>query len=529
MYRYLSLLLLCLLTTWAQGANESPLSIHVLGDSYVRNHRCPYEETWHYQAAKQLGMTYHNYGRNGSSIAFDRSREGFGPAMCERYVQMSDTADIVLVIAGHNDAYFVTRSEDTLSLFRQRLEQMCLGLRHRYPRAIIAFTTPWDVDHPGFPVVITELRRVCRKHGFPLLDAAADSTIRVRDAHFRQQYFQGGNDHAHLNAQGHRLFLEQRGLDFMRSLAEQARAVQQQTTGYVFSYFDTKKQAAGLCIAWSLDGYHWQAINGNRPVMAPTVGNDRLLRDPSICLGPDGTFHMVFTSSWKDRIIGYASSRDLIHWSKQDTIPVMVDYPTCRNSWAPELYYDARHRLYYIYWASTVDGAKGISTDGCLSENGSNHRIYYCTTRDFRHFSRTRLYYNPPFNAIDAAIVRDPQTGELIMAVKNENLTPPEKNIRIARGRSMRRGFSTQVSAPIHGRERCEGPSPLFIGNDLIVYYDMYSRHQYGASLSHDHGYTWEDVTDRILVPQGMSHGTAIQVPMHVIDTLIEYDRAREQ
>ena len=55
------------------------------------------------------------------------------------------------------------------------------------------------------------------------------------------------------------------------------------------------------------------------------------MRDPSICQAPDGTFHMVWTSSWTDRIIGYASSRDLIHWSEQQAIPVMMHEPEAHN------------------------------------------------------------------------------------------------------------------------------------------------------------------------------------------------------
>lgn len=304
--------------------------------------------------------------------------------------------------------------------------------------------------------------------------------------------------------------------------------VKAQDKAYIFTYFDTKKQAAGMCIAYSYDGYHWTAINQNRPILQPTVGKDKILRDPSIIQAPDGTFHMVYTSSWKDKIIGYASSKDLINWSEQKAIPVMMAFPTCRNSWAPELYYDAKSKLYYIYWASTVDGAKNVLTEGCLSENGSNHRIYYCTTKDFKKFSKTRMFYNPAFNAIDAAIVKDPETGELIMAVKNENLNPPEKNIRIARAKSMKKGFTTEVSAPIHGKGRCEGPAPLFVGNDLIVYYDMYSLHKFGASLSHDHGYTWEDVTSKISMPAGMSHGTAISVDRSVVDRLVEWDKQNQ-
>lgn len=289
---------------------------------------------------------------------------------------------------------------------------------------------------------------------------------------------------------------------------------------YVFSYFDTKKQAAGLRLAYSYDGFTWTALNNNESILQPQVGKDKLMRDPSICQGPDGTFHMVWTSSWHDRIIGYASSRDLIHWSEQVAIPVMMHEPTCENSWAPELYYDEVKKTFWIFWASTVKGAKGVKTEGCLSENGSNHRIYACTTKDFKKFSKTKLWYNPDFNAIDAAVVKDPQTGELIMAVKNENLEPQEKNIRITTGKTMKKGFNKEVSAPIHGKVRCEGPSPLFVGNDLIVYYDMYSAHKYGASISHDHGKTWEDCTSRIKMPQGMSHGTAFKVAPEVVENL---------
>lgn len=301
-----------------------------------------------------------------------------------------------------------------------------------------------------------------------------------------------------------------------------------QNVAYVFTYFDTKKEDAGLCVACSYDGYIWTAINDNRPVMHPNVGKDRLLRDPSVCLAPDGTFHLVWTVGWSGQSIGYASSRDLIHWSEQRELPVMQRYPSCRNTWAPELFYDAPSQTYYIYWASTVPGAKGVKTEGCLSEHDYNHRIYCTRTKDFAKFSKTRLWYNPDFNAIDAAVVSDPSTGELIMAVKNENLKPAEKNIRIARAKSMKAGFSTKVSAPINTRGKkgklywCEGPAPLFVGNDLVVYYDMYGSHLYGASVSHDHGYTWEDCTDSIQMPKGMSHGTAISVPRSVVDALMK-------
>ena len=78
--------------------------ISVLGDSYVRNHKRPYEETWHYKVATMNGMNYRNHGRNGGCVAFDRSKEGFGPSLLVRYQEMDPNSDIVVIIAGHNDA-----------------------------------------------------------------------------------------------------------------------------------------------------------------------------------------------------------------------------------------------------------------------------------------------------------------------------------------------------------------------------------------------------------------------------------------
>ena len=298
----------------------------------------------------------------------------------------------------------------------------------------------------------------------------------------------------------------------------------QKETAYVFSYFDNVHQGAGLCLAYSFDGYQWTALNDNKPVLAPTVGKDCLMRDPSICQAPDGTFHMVWTTSWHDSIIGYASSPDLIRWSEQRAIPVMKDYPSVRNSWAPELFYNGDEKLYYILWASTVPDSREIDRSGSSEESGGGHRIYCTTTTDFETFTPTRLYLNSPFNAIDAAVVQDPVTHEYIMTVKDESEHPAQKNIRVTRTRSMADGFPTTVSAPIHDDDWAEGPSPLFLNkHDLIVFFDRYRSHTYGATLSHNHGETWEDVSALISMPKGMSHGTAIKVDKAVVDKLIEH------
>ena len=205
------ILLLGLLLT---GLTAQAQTLVVLGDSYVANHRCPKSETWHCMAAQKLGLDYRNYGRNGSSIAWDRKR--FGARMVQRYQEMTDTADIVLVIAGHNDATLAGNSRDSLRMFRDSLSLLCQRLREKYPRAQIGFVTPWHVNSPGFEPVIRTIRKVCKQQHIPVLDTRK-SPIHVEDADFRRQYFQAPDDHAHLNAKGHQLMLPY-GEKFLRKL-----------------------------------------------------------------------------------------------------------------------------------------------------------------------------------------------------------------------------------------------------------------------------------------------------------------------
>lgn len=192
-------------------------TICVIGDSYVRNHRCPVTETWHYKVAHKLGMTYHNLGRNGACIAFNRDKEGFGPSLLERYRQIPDSADYIIVIAGHNDAVKTAGSADSLGILHRRLDSLCMGLRTHYPNARIGFVTPWDVPRPGFREVNALIHEVCGKYKIPVYDAATQSGILVGDSAFRRQYFQGPNDQAHLNNEGHDLMIE-RGEMFVRRL-----------------------------------------------------------------------------------------------------------------------------------------------------------------------------------------------------------------------------------------------------------------------------------------------------------------------
>ena len=89
-------------------------TINVIGDSYVKNHKRPFTEAWHYLVAEKYHMTYRNYGRNGRCLVFNREAEKWGKPLLDFYKEMNDTADYVLVIGGHNDADYIARGKGTL-------------------------------------------------------------------------------------------------------------------------------------------------------------------------------------------------------------------------------------------------------------------------------------------------------------------------------------------------------------------------------------------------------------------------------
>ena len=205
--------ILALFAAFASFAADDSLSgktIVFLGDSYVKNHRRPSSEAWHAKAAANLGMNYVNCGRNGSAIAFDRTKEGFGPAMTERYqTEIPDSADFIVIIAGHNDAGFIGNDSEQESWkeFCSSLDTLLDGIRSKFPHARLAYVTPWAVDRPGFSEVNAQIIKACGQRGIPVLDMAALGVIDVNNSDFRAKYFQGPNDTAHLNADGHDLLV----------------------------------------------------------------------------------------------------------------------------------------------------------------------------------------------------------------------------------------------------------------------------------------------------------------------------------
>jgi hypothetical protein len=262
---------------------------------------------------------------------------------------------------------------------------------------------------------------------------------------------------------------------------------------------------------YSYDGYKWNDLD--TVLLKPMVGNQKVMRDPSMVQGPDGTFHLVWTSSWRgDKGFGYASSKNLIHWSEQRFISVMDKETTTVNVWAPELFYDDEQKDYIIIWASCIPGRfeRGIE------EDSNNHRMYVTTTKDFVKFSDTKLFLDPKFSVIDAVIVKR-ATKDYVLVLKDN--TRPERNIKIA--------FSDSPLGPWQNVSKAftdnftEGPSVVKLKDEWLIYYDSYRKKIYEASATRDFVH-FENVTNKVKVPEGHKHGTIVPVKKKFVKQLLK-------
>lgn len=284
---------------------------------------------------------------------------------------------------------------------------------------------------------------------------------------------------------------------------------------YLFSYFKNNGED-GLHLAYSKDSYTWKSLKNDQSFLTPMVGKDKLMRDPCIIRGADGLFHMVWTVSWTDKGIGYASSKDLITWSTQQFIPVMAKEEGARNTWAPEITYDNSTKTYLIYWSTTI--INKFPETASATESGYNHRLYYVTTKDFKVFSETKLLYEPGFNVIDATIVKS--DDKFVMFLKDETREPAQKNIKIAYSDYLIGPYSKAGSA-ITGKYWAEGPTVLKNKDKWMVYFDKYAEKKYGAIESTDLQ-NWVDISDQVSLPKGLRHGTILKIKRKELKKLIK-------
>ena len=264
----------------------------------------------------------------------------------------------------------------------------------------------------------------------------------------------------------------------------------------------------GLHLQWSTNAFRWETLLDDRSVLAPTVGEGKIMRDPCLMQGPDGTFHLVWTTAWTGKTIGYASSRDLVHWSEPAAIPVMADEPRCKLCWAPEIRYDAKNQDYLIYWSSSYN-----------DESPEYWRTFAATTKDFKTFTPAKLFFDPGHSQIDDSILE--ANGKFYLFYKHS-----WQGNRFAVADQLAGPYTN--SSPMFSDKGWEGGWPMRFGGGYLLYLDHFeSRDRMGLWSSPDLA-NWTNVTAQASFPRGTLHCSVIKVKRPLLEPLLaEVERER--
>ncbi len=223
---------------------------------------------------------------------------------------------------------------------------------------------------------------------------------------------------------------------------------------------------SGVFISWSTDGYDFKPLNDGHPVFVPPEfpGDDydngsslpNLVRDPSMVYGPDGLFHLVFTSDIFSRSFGYAESPDLVHWSNVKLVQIWENNTNeVGRTWAPEIYYDADFsNAYQIAFSSDV-GSDSL-------------HVYYTLTTDFDAWTEPQdLYRRPDDATVIDGFVAKVDTNHYIIATAQNN-TAWLADAPTPYGPWATRSSGSMVTPR-------EGPALIRIGDTWHLYADYYS------------------------------------------------------
>jgi len=279
---------------------------------------------------------------------------------------------------------------------------------------------------------------------------------------------------------------------------------------------------SGLHLAWSEDGFKWQALKNGKSFVKPGIG-DYLMRDPHLFQDTEGIFHLVWATGLNRKEIGYAYSRNLIDWSLQRTIPVMENDSVVLNAWAPELLFDVDNKRFMLFWASSVPGKfRETEKQNDSLPNGYryNHRIYRKFSTDLKEWTTTELFFDPGFNCTDPTISSD--SGKVMMFYKDATQMGKniQNNIRMSTSGIVGGGFSTKPSL-VSRRAWAEAPTGIRLDSQFVVYFHKYRTRKMGAVLTKDFK-KWNDVSDSISFPKGVQHGTVLRIPVKTMEKLRE-------
>lgn len=207
---------------WLVGETEDyydvleGVKMYAIGDSYFGGSSLGQHQTWVNLLGYKYGMTFHNYGIGGNTVATARGQSGNQPPMHSRYGQMPEGGDIYIIEGGRNDRHysvpFGQNDSKTASSFKGALNIIIQGILEKNPNAFIVLVTPWSyATETGYLGTNNDyadaMKELAEYYNDPRIVCmyAADAEytgVDMADAKFRAKYCQTASDVSHLNADG---------------------------------------------------------------------------------------------------------------------------------------------------------------------------------------------------------------------------------------------------------------------------------------------------------------------------------------
>lgn len=256
-------------------------------------------------------------------------------------------------------------------------------------------------------------------------------------------------------------------------------------TAYLFVYFiGNKVEEEAVNYAVSTDGYHYYALNNNKPVIdSKSISSTGGVRDPHILRGEDGKiFYMVLTDmtsskGWdSNRAMILLKSTDLVNW-KSSVVNIQTTFSGNENLkrvWAPQTIYDAKAGKYMIYFS--------------MQHAGGPDKIYYAyANKDFTALEgEPKLLFIPKSGnaCIDGDIIE--KNGEYHLFYKTETNTP---GIKVAVTKDLTSGKWVENDNYLQQtKDGVEGSSVFKLNNsdEYILMYDVYTKGRYQFTKTKD-------------------------------------------